>query len=379
MKIVVSMDSFKGSLTSHEACICVKNGVEKSGIGAEAFMFPMADGGEGTVDAMVLSCKGEYISCEVLGAFSEKRVARFASVNGGKTAVIEMAAASGITPYKKDELSPFDATTFGVGQLILKAAELGFKDIIVGFGGSATNDGGMGALQALGTEFFDDNNNVLGLGAKNLAKVNKIDFENLSEKLSGINFTFACDVENTFFGENGATYVFGPQKGVKKEDVKTLDEAMEHFSKMLCKYSGRDIANIKGSGAAGGLCGGLLSVLDAKIKPGFTVLSDATGLEKEIETADLVITGEGKTDSQTISGKFVQRIGEMAKKYNVPVICISGSYDYPCDKLYESGINACFGIATGPMELSYAMDNAASLLEETTQNILRVLRIGDKS
>lgn len=290
-----------------------------------------------------------------------------------KTAVIEMAAASGLALLEKDERNPMDTTSFGTGQLIKYAIEEGYKDIIIGIGGSATNDGGAGMLMALGAKLLDANGEDIGLGAKGLGKLKSIDLYNFHEDIKDCNFVVACDVDNPLVGKRGASYVFGPQKGADEHMVKILDANLENFGKVVEDTLGISLLQYPGAGAAGGMGAALLAFLDAELERGIDIVIEATQLERKIMDSNLVITGEGKIDDQTQFGKTPYGIATLAKKYNKPVIAIAGGIGEDASVLYEKGIDSIFSIVNKPMTLEEAMVHGESLLEDTAERIIRAL------
>ena len=372
-KVVIAMDSFKGSLTAVEACRAVETGFRRASSEWEIQTIPMADGGEGTVDSFLRACGGRRVAVPVTGVFGEPMEGFYGLLNSGNTAVVETAAASGIIGIPADRLDPLEATTYGTGQLIRAALEQGARNLIVGFGGSATTDGGMGALQALGVRFYDRDGELLGQGGREMERVAEMDVSGLLPSAREARFTFACDVENPFYGPHGAAMVYGPQKGADAAGVERLDRGLQNLAEILYRGTGRDIASIPGSGAAGGLAGGLFSVLHAQMVSGFQVLCKASGLEKKVAESRLVVTGEGKTDEQTVCGKLVCRLGELAGKYQVPAVCISGTVLASARDLYSHGVTALFSSANRPMDLKQAMENAAVLLENEAENVARLL------
>lgn len=372
MKVLIAMDSFKGSISSVNACLAVKSGLEKSGGCYEIEYVPMADGGEGTIDAFVAATNGEIVHCEASGLFREAVDGYYGVVNGD-TAVVETAVASGITLVPEDMLDPMRATTYGTGEIIKHALDAGYRKIIVGLGGSGTNDGGMGALQALGVKFYDAKGEILGSGGQMLSKVAKIDSSSIHCAIKETQFILATDVENVFCGKTGAAYVFAHQKGADSNMIKELDFGLENFSEILKNATSKDIKYVHGAGAAGGLCGGLMAFFDAQIKSGATVLMEASNLNDKIADADIIITGEGKTDSQTSCGKLPYVITKKAT--GKIVVIISGSVDNNIDVLYEQGITAAFSIANKPMSLKDAMENAKELIEQTAYNVGRLINV----
>ena len=361
------MDSFKGSLTAVDACNAVFEGIKS--YASEVMLVPMADGGEGTTNSIVRATDGFLSECEASGVFGEKINGYYGVINND-TAIVETAVASGITLVPKEKLNPLLATTMGMGEIIKSVLDKGYKKIIVGLGGSATNDGGMGALMALGVRFFDeDNNSLFGCG-ENLIKIRSINADNIIGKDAEI--ILACDVKNPFYGENGAAYVYGRQKGADTKMLKILDDGLRNFSEVLKRQFNVDISEIPGAGAAGGLAGGLLALTNAKIESGFKIISEITALSEKIKECDLVITGEGMTDYQTAFGKLPSGIGLIAKEYNKPVILISGSVMPDSVNLYASGITAMFSIINKPLSLAEAMRDAYDLLKAASENAIRL-------
>lgn len=373
MKITIAMDSFKGSLTALQACHAVQRGLS-FGLEGEYVLVPMADGGEGTVECLAAACDGKVVWETVPDLFGRPKSCGYALINGS-TAVVETAMAAGIADLKPEERDVLRASTFGVGVQIRNALSRGCGKIIVGLGGSATTDGALGALQALGVNFYDKNGEKipLGAGGGRLSSVVRADKTGMVE-LNGAEILYACDVTNPLYGPQGAAYVYGPQKGADPETVAFLDEGLRSFSSVLADCFGRDISSVPGSGAAGGLCGGLLAALGGNVRSGFDILSEAAGLEEKIASSRFVVTGEGKTDGQTVFGKLPCRVGEMALKYDVPALVISGSVMESASDLYEHGITALFDTVPFPMSLDSAMENAEKSIEFTAKNIGRMIQ-----
>lgn len=375
MRIVVAPDSFKGSLSSIQAA----NAIEKGIIGAaqtcrepvEVIKVPIADGGEGTVEAIITANKGEIVKTRVLDPLG-REIDSFFGILPDNSAVIEMAAASGLNLLGDDERNPMKTTTYGTGQLIKEALDYGCKRIIIGIGGSATNDGGVGMAQALGVSFLDEEGNQIAFGGGELSKISKIDVSLLDPRIKDTVITIASDVKNPLCGPNGASAVYGPQKGATPEMVETLDRNLKHLAKTIHEQLNIDILNVPGSGAAGGLGAGLMAFLGAKFCLGIKLVTELARLEEKIQRADLVVTGEGSTDYQTLFGKVPHGIADIAKKYSKPVICISGSLGKGYEQLYNEGIDAFFSIVNRPMSLEEAMNNAEALLEQTAKNVIKV-------
>ena len=375
MKIIVAPDSFKGSLTSIQAANAIEKGIKKAAQNykepVEVIKVPMADGGEGTVEAIVSANGGRIITTQVLDPLG-REVDSFFGVLPDNTAVIEMAAASGINLLSEDERNPMKTTTYGTGQLIKKALDYGCKRIIIGIGGSATNDGGVGMAQALGIRFLDKEGNQIGFGGGELYKIEKIDTSLLDPRIFDTSITIASDVKNPLCGPNGASAVYGPQKGATPEMVEILDRNLKHFAAVIQKQFNIDILNVPGSGAAGGLGASLMGFLGAKFCMGIKLVMELVQLEEKIKNADMVITGEGSTDYQTLFGKVPLGIAKIAKKHNKPVVCISGSLGEGYEELYNEGIEAFFSIVNRPMNLEEAMGRSEELLEKITANVLNV-------
>lgn len=374
MKITIAMDSFKGSLSAPAACAAVARGFSE--IPDVTFsLVPMADGGEGTVECLAAACGNEVLWETVPDLFGREKSCGY-TILSGDTSVVETAMAAGIADLKPEERDVLRASTYGVGVQIKNALSRGCKRIIVGLGGSATTDGAMGALQALGVVFYDGNGTRIpeGAGGGQLSSVVRADASGMVT-VGDAEILYACDVTNPLYGPEGAAYVYGPQKGADPETVEALDQGLRSFSKVLAACFSRDISLVPGAGAAGGLCGGLLCALGGTVRSGFEILSDAAALEEKIASSDLVITGEGKTDGQTVFGKLPCRVGETGKKYGVPVLLISGSVLPTATDLYPHGITALFDTVPAPMSLSDVMNRAESSLEFTARNLARLIAL----
>lgn len=375
-KILIACDKYKGSLSALQVCTIIKDAIYETaqslGEKVDTIISPMADGGEGTVETLVESLNGKFVDLKVTGPLGNKVISRFGII-GQETAVIEMSAASGLWMVPENKRNPLLTTTYGTGELIKKALDMGCSKIIVGIGGSATNDAGMGMAQALGIRFYDSDKNLLGFGGKELIKINKIDVSRLDPRVNYAKFEIACDVDNPLFGKNGAAYVYGPQKGADNEMVKLLDEGLRNFSCAVKKSLGKTISSIKGAGAAGGLGGGLVAFLNANIKHGTEIIIEATELEKKMKGSDLVITGEGAIDSQTFSGKSSYGVATLAKKLGIPIITINGSKNFnisDVDKKKLKLFNGNFSTVNRPMSLEEAIKNCRFLLGEATRELI---------
>ncbi|GAV22265.1 glycerate kinase [Carboxydothermus pertinax] len=375
MKIVVAPDSFKGSLSSLKVALAIERGIKRAASEIEAEIevvkIPMADGGEGTVEAIICALGGRLVKTRVLDPLG-REIDSFFGVLPDGTAVIEMAAASGLNLLKTEEKNPMITTTYGTGQLIRAALEEGCRKLIIGIGGSATNDGGVGMAQALGVKFLDSNGREIGFGGGELYKIERIDYAGLDARIKDTSIVVACDVKNVLCGPTGASVVYGPQKGATLEMVKVLDENLRHLAKMIKRYLGKDVAEIPGSGAAGGLGAAMLAFLDAKLQPGIEIVMELTQFPEVVKNAELIITGEGATDYQTMFGKVPLGVARVARRFGKSVVCISGSLNAGYEKLYAEGITALFSIVNRPMTLEEAMERGEELLEKISENVFRL-------
>lgn len=373
MKIVICPDSFKGSMSSVDTADAIARGIRMgASCELEIIQIPIADGGEGTADTLVRATGGEIRRMRVHDPLLREVDAFFGVLGDGKTAVIEMAAASGLYLLSENERNPLVTSTVGTGELLLAAVESGVEKIVIGIGGSATNDGGTGAISALGARFLDKNGNVLPPGGAALADLAHIDMSDFKFPLNKIAVEVACDVINPLCGPQGASAVFGPQKGATPEMVAKLDSALANYSEVIKRDLGKDVALMPGAGAAGGLGAGLAAFLDAKLRSGIDMVLDAAGFDEAISDADLVITGEGKIDEQTAYGKTIGGVLKRTAKHNIPVVAIAGSIAGDIRPLYDAGLTAVFSIALGPMSLDYAMNNAERLIKSVSANIARL-------
>ncbi|MBY0200546.1 glycerate kinase [Priestia megaterium] len=378
MKIVIAPDSFKESLTALHVCEALEKGIKTHFPNAEISKVPMADGGEGTVQSLVDATGGQIIQAKVTGPLGKEVEAFYGILGDGKTAVIEMAAASGLHQVPMDERNPLITTTRGTGELILKALDQNVKHIIIGIGGSATNDGGAGMAKALGAKLINTNGAEIKEGGGSLNQLAAIDLTNFDSRLAEVKVEVACDVDNPLTGATGASAVFGPQKGATPDMVKQLDRNLAHYAAVIEKEMDIHIQNVPGAGAAGGLGGGLLAFLSAELKPGVDIVIEATQLESYIKNADLVITGEGRIDGQTIYGKTPIGVAKTAKKHSVPVIAIAGSIGAGSEAVYEHGISALFSVVPGAVTLPEALEKAGENIERTAKNVASVIRLGIK-
>ena len=371
MKIIIVPDSFKGSLSAIEAANAVNRGVKKAFNEAETVLLPIGDGGEGTMETLVAATGGEIRKVLVTGPMNNQVEAAYGILGDGNTCVIEMASASGLHLVPEEKLSPLQATTFGTGELIRKALDDGFSSFIIGLGGSATNDGGAGMLQALGLRILDAKGNEIGRGGEELSKVEQLDLTALDNRISGSKFIIASDVQNPMVGPNGASCIFGPQKGANAEEVELLDQNMTKWADHILKSIGMELHNKPGAGAAGGIGGAFQAFFPAEMKSGVDVVLDYIKLDEELEGADLVITGEGKVDSQTIFGKTPLGVAQRAKSKNVPTIIIAGSAGHGTEELHHHGVVSIHSIINNPMTLKEAIENAEQLLETSAEQVVR--------
>ncbi len=375
MKIIIAPDSFKESLSAKSVADAIEKGLKKVLNGVDFVKVPMADGGEGTTEALVEATNGKIYYSEVLNPLGKKIKGKLGILGSGDTAVIEMASASGLELISVEDRNPLITTTYGTGQLIKAALDMGVKNIIIGLGGSATIDGGAGMIQALGGKLLDSTGKEIGFGGGALKELSKIDLTNLDDRLKYVNIEVACDVDIPLTGKNGAAYIFGPQKGATFDMVLTLDNNLKHYARIIRKQINKDIEHLPGSGAAGGLGAGLLVFLNAKLSRGIDIVIKYTNLEKLIMNADLVFTGEGSIDSQTKYGKVPYGVAITAKKFNVPVIVIAGNVSRDVEMLYEYEFSVFFSITQGVCSLEEAIRDAALNIERTSENIGRIIRL----
>lgn len=377
LKVVVAIDSFKGSLSSMEAGMAVKEGILKACPEAEVIVKPLADGGEGTVDALLFGMGGKKIEIPVTGPLGDIITGTYGILNDGKTAVIEMAEAAGIKLVPKQMLNPLYTTTRGVGEMIKDAISRGCRHFIIGIGGSATSDGGIGMLTALGFEFYDAEGNAVNPAGNGLIKISDINLVNALKELSECTFRIACDVNNPLYGPEGAAFVFGPQKGATPEMVNILDDGLRNYSEVVKKITGRDTAFYPGTGAAGGLGYAFLTFLNAKLEAGIQIVLDEIKLEDDIKDSDFVVTGEGRLDFQTAMGKAPAGVARLAKKYGKPVIAFGGGITDDAYKLNEEGIDALFSATRLPITLEEAMkyETARNNLAAAATQVFRLISI----
>lgn len=374
MKIVVAPDSFKESMSAKEVCDSIEKGLLSVSKNWEIVKVPMADGGEGTLEALVDATNGKIFNEKTLNPLGKEITSKFGILGGKNIAVIEMASTSGLELISPEKRNPYITTTYGTGQLMLKALEQNVEEIILGIGGSATNDGGAGMLQALGAKLLDENRDEIGFGGYELSKLDRIDFSSLDKRLKNIKILVACDVTNPLTGKDGSSYIFGKQKGATPEMIEILDRNLLHYSKIIKRDLGFDVNNVSGAGAAGGLGAGLLT-LGAVLKKGIDIVIEANELDKKVQGADLVITGEGSIDGQTRFGKTPYGVVTIAKKYNIPTITLAGNIGKDIDILYDYGFDTIFSIMQGVDTLENALKKGKENIERTAKNIGHFIKI----
>ncbi len=367
-------DSFKGTLSAIEVCNIMKSSIKNLYKDANIISVPVADGGEGTVDAFLYALGGEKKSVWVSDAFNEQKILAYYAMLKDDIAVIEMATCAGL-PLVKNRLEPDKTTTFGVGELIIDAVNSGAKKIILGLGGSATNDGGCGMAAALGVKFKDEQDQKFIPTGGTLSKIYKIDMNNIYPKIKDIEFISMCDVDNPLCGRLGASAVFAPQKGADEDMVKLLDEGLAHLAKIIKRDLHIEVKDIKGAGAAGGLGAGSIAFLQSKLTKGIDVVLDTINFDELVSKADIVFTGEGKFDSQSLHGKVVMGVANRSQKYKTPVIVVTGAIGENIQEAYNKGITAIFSINKEPMEFSKSALKSKENMILTMENILRLLKI----
>ncbi|HLO60430.1 MAG TPA: glycerate kinase [Bacteroidales bacterium] len=373
MNILICPDKFKESLTAAEAADSIQRGILKALPEAQCKCIPVADGGEGTVQALVKATGGRIVPVKVHDPLL-RIIDSYIGVSGDHTkAFIEMSAASGLALLPLSQRDPLKTSTFGTGELILAALEAGCREIILGIGGSATVDGGTGMAQALGVRFLDAAGNEIQANGRKMGMIAKIDVSHLDARLEACRIEVASDVTNVLYGKEGAAFVFGPQKGADREAVDELDENLQHLAEVIQKQLHKDVDFVPGAGAAGGLGAGIMAFLNGNIRKGFELVAEVTGLGTWIDWADMVVTGEGKIDSQTLYGKAPAGVAKMAKSKNKPVIAFAGALGEDYDRLYEKGFLSVIPIADKPMTVEESMKNASVLLERAAERTFRML------
>lgn len=375
MKVVLAPDSFKGSISARDLCAFLREGVLEVFPEAQVTELPLADGGEGTTEALAHATGGRMVECEALDPLGRPVRAAYGALGDGRTAVVEMAQASGLPLLAPHERNPLIADSFGTGQLIREALRAGYRRLIIGLGGSATNDGGAGMAEALGARFLDAAGRPLARGGGRLGDLARIDVSALDPRLQQAHLIVACDVDNPLCGDRGASRVFGPQKGATAAMAEQLDAALAHYAEVARRQLGRDVRDVPGAGAAGGLGAGLLLFTQAEMRRGVEIVLDFTGLREKVAAADVVFTGEGGIDFQTKFGKVPYGVARIAKAAGKRVIAIAGTIGEGADALYAEGIDAIFGITPGAAALSQLLAAGPRNVQRTCENIGRLLRL----
>ena len=375
MKIVIAPQEFKESLRGIEIAQAMREGVSRVWPDAETHLVPVADGGDGTLQSLVDASNGKLMTATVDDPLGRPIEAVWGALGDGRTAVIEMARSSGIALLKPEERNPLITTTYGVGQLMSLALDAGYRHLIIGIGGSATNDGGAGMAQVLGANLLDSEGKELERGGGALTKLSRIDVSALDSRLSDTEIDVACDVNNPLCGETGASAIFGPQKGADTETVSYLDNALHRYGNILKRDLGRDVMDTPGSGAAGGLGAGLMAFTNAQLRPGADIVIDALNLDARLEGASLVIVGEGQTDRSTIFNKAPVAVAQRAKAHGIPTVAISGSLGDGFEQIHDHGIDAAFSILDHCMTLEDAMSETEKLVSDATEQVCRSLSI----
>ncbi|MBM4034622.1 MAG: glycerate kinase [Planctomycetes bacterium] len=372
MKVLIAPDSFKECLPAEAVAEAMARGVRAAAPGAETVCVPMADGGEGTVRALVAATGGSLLHARVTGPLGEQVEAEFGILGDGETAVIEMAAASGLPLVPPERRDPMKTTTYGTGELIAAALGQGARRLILGIGGSATVDGGAGVAQALGAQLLDAAGKSIGPGGGQLARLVRVDASAMDPRLRGVACDVACDVANPLTGPRGAAVVYGPQKGATPEMVRQLDASLAHFAEVIERDLGLAVNDLPGAGAAGGLGAGLVAFLGARLRPGVELVMQAVGLEAKLAGADLVLVGEGRMDAQTAYGKVPVGVARLARRLGIPAVAIVGSLGEGFRAVHAEGIAACFAILDRPMPLKQAFARASELLSSTVEEVMRL-------
>ena len=376
MKVVIAPQSFKGSISALNAARAMEEGVLRVVPDAETVLVPVADGGDGTLETLVEATGGEIRSTTVTGPIGKPVTAEWGALGDGQTAVIEMARTSGLALLSLAERDPLHATTYGLGEVIREALDAGFRSFIVGIGGSATNDGGAGMAQALGVRLLDEAGGDLPSGGAALAGLRRMDMSGLDERAAEARFSVACDVSNPLTGPEGAAAVYGPQKGATPGMVQQLDAALKHFAEVVERDTGTSIDAVPGSGAAGGLGGGMMAFLGGSLRTGVDIVLDHIRLDERLEGTDLVITGEGQIDFQTVYNKAPIGVARRAKRRNIPVLAVCGSLGRGFEDVHAEGIDAVVAIVNAPMALDEASARAGELIADAVAEVMRSMRVG---
>ncbi|KUG02453.1 glycerate kinase [hydrocarbon metagenome] len=376
-RIIVAPDSFKESLSASQVTQSISEGIKKTLPAAQVIQVPLSDGGEGLTESLIAAAGGQFIYCPVTGPLGERIQARYGILNDQCTAIIEMAAASGLPLVPRGERNPLITTTRGTGDLIRAALDAGCKKLIIGIGGSATNDGGAGMAQALGVKLLDDRGREISPGAQGLLSLSKIEMSDIDPRLTQTEVLVACDVENPLYGLNGAAYVYGPQKGARLDMLPLLNQALINLADTIVSDLQIQVHDVPGAGAAGGLGAGLMAFIGGKLCSGIQLVFEILGFEAILAAgADLVITGEGSINGQSLYGKVPVGVARLAKNYDLPVLAIVGHIGPGADKVYEAGIDAIMAMAPGPISLEESISRAEELLTDATSRALRIMNLG---
>jgi glycerate kinase len=375
LKILIAPNAFKESLSAMEAVEAISQGILRVLPDAQIVKVPIADGGDGTLEAIVAGTRGKICRAKVLDPLGRPITAEYGITGDEKTAIVEMSRASGLALVPPHKRNPMRTTSYGTGELIKAALRRRVQNILLGIGGSATVDGGLGALQALGVDLLDKKGQPVAPGGDGLLSLSHIDLKRLDPQLRQVHLLVACDVDNPLTGPKGSAAVFGPQKGATPDMVKQLDKALGKLAQLIHKLTGDHVAGIPGAGAAGGIAGSFKGLLGAQLRPGSDLVFDLLKIKSILPKVDLVITGEGRIDFQTLFGKGPGMLAKLAKRHRIPVIAIAGAVAEPIDKLFGQGFTAIFSIVNRPMELEFAMQNAASLTRSSAEQIARVIRM----
>ncbi|KZL90166.1 glycerate kinase [Clostridium magnum] len=373
--ILLAPDSFKESMTAKEACEAMERGIKRANSSITCIHVPMADGGEGTMQSLLDATGGRLYRINVVGPLGVEVEATYGILGDGETGILEMASASGIHLVSPEKRNPLITTSYGTGQLIKACLDHGIKKLLIGIGGSATNDGGAGVVQALGGRLLDTQGKELGFGGGELGKLDTIDLTNFDSRIKDVVVEVACDVNNPLCGERGASNVFGPQKGANEDMIRLLDDNLKHYADIIKKQLGKDVLEVPGAGAAGGLGAGSMAFLDGTLKKGIEMVIEYSGLEEKVKDADMVWTGEGSIDFQTQYGKTPLGVAVVAKKHDKPVIALAGRVGDGIDILYKKGIDSIFGIVKGAASLEEALVKGQENIEKTAENIIRLMSL----
>lgn len=371
MNILISPQAFKGSISAIEVANNIEKGIIKANPNHNIIKLPVADGGDNTLDTLVGVTKGKIYETTATGPDGKKIKTKWGALGDNKTAVIEMAKISGLTLLDRNNLKPYTYTTYGMGEVIKECLNYGFNNFIIGIGGSATNDGGLGMAEALGAILKDKNNKPIKRGIKGLGSLNTIDLKNIDKRIRNSSFQIACDVNNPLYGPNGATYIFGPQKGFNSKEIKLIDSYMKNYGNLIDSISKKEISKHPGSGAAGGIGAAAMYFLNAKLKSGSGIVLDYLEFTKHCQNIDIVITGEGQIDFQTINNKAPIAVARIAKKHQIPVFAICGILGKDYQKVYKEGIKKIYPLCNNEKDIEYSINNANKLIQDKAYSIIK--------